>query len=233
MVFYRGKKRYFRKRKFYRKKRFYKKRRPNIGKQLRIKGSNNLILKQKSVRNFTLTSASTFPNVRQTTFQISDLPQVNSLVELFDMYKINGVQMKLTLLQNGDGNSAANPMCQVATFQDYDGQSGATASTWNELLERSNCKVRNIQALTTRNSIKTYITPKVATPVWNGIVASGYSTPKGKTWIDCGSPSVPHYSIIMGINPYQNPTVPGTPGMSGTLAFQVELTYYLTFKNVR
>lgn len=148
------------------------------------------------------------------------------------MYKINGVQFKLTLLQNGDAQSGSNAGAQVAIVHDYDGQSGATTSTWNELLERTNCKLRNIQAGTTRNSCKAYITPKVSTPVWNGVVASGYSTPKGKTWIDCGSPSVPHYSIICGINPYENPT-PGTPGISGTYVFQVELTYYLTFKNVR
>lgn len=231
MPFY--KKRYYPKRRRYRRRRYYKKKRKvGIGKQLRIQGSNNLILKQKRVRNFTLTSATTFPDVKQTTFQLSDIPQVATLVELFDMYKINGVQWKLTLLQNGDGLSGSNAGCQVAIIKDYDGQSGATASTWNELLERSNCKIKNLQAGTTRNSCKAYITPKLANAVWNGAVATGYTLPKGKQWIDCGSPSVPHYSIIAGINPYENAT-PGTPGLSGSFVFQVELTYYLTFKQVR
>jgi len=227
MPYYR--KRYHPKRRRYRKRRFNKKRKFGIGKQLRIKGSNNLILKQKRVRNFSLDSTTVLPDVRQTTFQVSDIPQIATLVELFDMYKINGVQWKLTLLQSTQGAPAS---CQVAIIKDYDGQSGATASTWNELLERSNCKIKNIQADTTRNSCKAYITPKVSTPVWNGAIASGYSTPKGKQWIDCGSPSVPHYSIICGINPYQGTTPPG-PGLSGTFVFQVECTYYLTFKNVR
>lgn len=222
-------KRRYRRRRPYKKRRFFRKKRFGLKKQLRIKGSNNLILKQKRVRNFSLDSTSGLPDVRQTTFQLSDIPQVATLVELFDMYKINGVQWKLTLLQSTQGAPAS---CQVAIIKDYDGQSGATASTWNELLERSNCKIKNIQAGTTRNSCKAYITPKIANTVWSGAVASGYSTPKGKQWIDCGSPSVPHYSIIAGINPYQG-TTPPAPGVSGTFVFQVELTYYLSFKQVR
>lgn len=226
MPYYR---RRYRRRRPYKKRRFYKKKRFGLKKQLRIKGSNNLILKQKRVRNFSLDLNSNLPDVRQTTFQLSDIPQVGTLAELFDMYKINGVQWKLTLLQNTQGAPAS---CQVAIIKDYDGQSGATASTWNELLERSNCKIKNIQAGTTRNSCKAYITPKIANTVWSGAVASGYSTPKGKQWIDMGSTSVPHYSIIAGINPYQGTNYPN-PGISGTFVFQVELTYYLSFKQVR
>lgn len=227
MPFY--KKRYYPKRRRYRRRRYYKKKRKvGIGKQLRIQGSNNLILKQKRVRNFQIDSTTGLPDVRQTTFQLSDIPQVATLVELFDMYKINGVQWKLTLLNSTQGAPAS---CQVAIIKDYDGQSGATASTWNELLERSNCKIKNLQANTVRNSCKAYITPKLANSVWNGPVATGYTLPKGKQWIDCGSPSIPHYSIIAGINPYQNATT--VPGVTGTFVFQVELTYYLTFKQVR
>lgn len=228
MPYYRRRyrKRPYRRRRY--NKKYYKKK-PNIGKQLKINGSNHLILKQKRVRNFSLDLNSALPDVRQTTFQLSDIPQVATLVELFDMYKINGVQWKLTLLQTTQGAPAS---CQVAVIRDYDGQSGATASTWNELLERSNCKIKNLQADTTRNSCKAYITPKIANTVWSGAVASGYSTPVGKKWIDCGSPSVPHYSIITGINPYQGTNYPN-PGLSGTFVFQVELTYYLTFKQVR
>ena len=223
------KKRYYPKRRRFRRRRYYKKRKFGLKKQLRIQGSNNLILKQKRVRNFSLDSTSGLPDVRQTTFQLSDVPQANTLVELFDMYKINGVQWKLTLLQTTQGAPAS---CQVAIVKDYDGQSGATASTWNELLERSNCKIKNLQAGTTRNSCKSYITPKLANAVWNGAVASGYTLPKGKQWVDCGSPSVPHYSIICGINPYQGTTYP-QPGLSGTFVFQVETTYYLSLKQVR
>jgi len=227
MPFY--KKKYYPKRRRYRRRRFYKKRKFGLKKQLRINGSNNLILKQKRVRNFDLDPSSGLPDVRQYTFQISDIPQVATLAELFDMYKINGVQWKLTLLQTTQGAPAS---CQVAIIKDYDGQSGATASTWNELLERSNCKIKNLQADTTRNSCKAYITPKIANTVWSGAVASGYSTPKGKQWIDMGSTSVPHYSIIAGINPYQGTTYP-QPGLSGTFVFQVETTYYLSLKQVR
>ncbi len=138
----------------------------------------------------------------------------------------------MTLLQVGDGLSGANPNVQVAIIKDYDGQSGATASTWNELLERSNCKVKNLVQGTTRNSCKAYITPKIANTVWNGAISSGYSTPKGKQWLDMGSTSIPHYSIISGINVYNNAT-PGTPGNASDMVFQIELTYYLTLKQIR
>ncbi len=220
----------FKRRTFRRKyTRRYKKGGSRLTKQLRINGSNHLILKQKRVRNFSLDTTTVLPDVRQYTFQISDVPQVATLAELFDMYKINGVQWKLTLLQTTQGAPAS---CQVAIIKDYDGQSGATASTWNELLERANCKLKNLQADTTRNSCKAYITPKIANTVWSGAVASGYSTPKGKQWIDMGSTSVPYYSIIAGINPYQGTTYPA-PGLSGTFVFQVETTYYLSLKQVR
>lgn len=228
------KKRYYPRRNYRRRRRFYKRRYKKRGgsrmyKQLNYNGANNLILKQKRVRNFSLDNTSALPDVRQTTFQLSDIPQVATLVELFDMYKINGVGYKLTLLQTTQGAPAS---CQVAIVRDYDGQSGATTSTWNELLERSNCKLHNIQAQSTRNFAKCYITPKIANTVWNGALASGYSTPGKKQWIDCGSPSVPHFSIITGINPYQGTTYP-QPGLSGTFVFQLELTYYLSFKQIR
>lgn len=226
-------KRYYPRRRFRRRRRFFKRRYKKYGsrmtKQLKFNGANNLILKQKRVRNFDLDPTTVLPDVRQTTFQLSDIPQVSTLVELFDMYKINGVAYKLTLLQTTQGAPAS---CQVAIVRDYDGQSGATASTWNELLERSNCKIHNLQAGTTRNMAKCYITPKIANTVWQGAVASGYTTPGKKQWIDCGSTSVPHYSIITGINPYQGTNYPN-PGLSGTFVFQVELTYYLSFKQVR
>ena len=223
------KKRYYPKRRRFRRRRYYKKRKFGLKKQLRIQGSNNLILKQKTVRNFELNPQSALPDVRQNTFSLSDCPQSNTLVELFDMYKINGVSYKLTLLQTTQGAPAS---AQVAIVHDYDGQSGATASTWNELLERANCKIRNLQAGTTRNSCKTYITPKIANAVWNGPVATGYTLPGKKTWIDCGSPSIPHYSLIVGINPYQGTNYP-SPSLSGTFVFQVEKTYYLSLKQVR
>ena len=202
-------------------------------KQLKINGSNNLIVKQKRVSNFSLTATSPIPNIQQTTFQLSDIPQAQTFMELFDMYKINGVSQKITWIQNGNGLGSANGVnCQVIVVKDYDGQSGATASSWNELLERSNAKIRNLQFGTTRNSVKTYITPKIANTIWNGTLASGYSSPKGKQWIDCGSPSVPHYSLITGINPYQGNNPPD-PAVQGTFTFQIETTYYLSFKQVR
>ncbi len=230
MVFY--KKRRYRKRAYrYRRKR-YNKKRPRVGRQLKFKGSNNLILKQKRVRNFSIDSTTTLPDIRQTTFQVSDIPQIATLIELFDMYKINGVQWKLTLLQQTGAGAEVPSSCQVAIVKDMDGQASVPGQTWNNLLERPNCRIKNLSAMTTRNSCKTFIVPKVSVPVWNGAIASGYSTPKGKQWIDCGSTSVPHYGILTGLNPYQNSTAPGA-GMTGTYTFQIELTYYLTFKNVR
>jgi hypothetical protein len=172
------------------------------------------------------------PYIDQYTFKLNDIPQANTFLELFDMYKINGIQQKITWIQNGNGLVNQNPNCQVVIVKDYDGQSGATTSTWNQLLERSNAKVRNLQFGTTRNSVKTYITPKIANTVWNTGIASGYSAPKGKQWIDCGSPQVPHYSIVAGINAYQGNNPPD-PAIQGSFTFQIETTYYLSFKQVR
>lgn len=216
----------------YRKRRYYKKRkRFGLKKQLRFKGSNNLILKQKVIRNFTIAAGSIMPDIRQNTFMVSALPQIATLASLFDSYKINGVSQKMTLLQVGDGLGGNNPSVQVATVKDYDGDT-VGALSWNDLLQRPNCKVHNLVAGTTRNSTSTYITPKILNAIYNSAVSTAYSTPKGKQWIDMGNLSVPHYSIITGINVWENST-PGTPGNASAMVFQVETTYYLTLKSIK
>lgn len=225
------KRRYPRRKRNYRRRRAYNKKKWSFRKQLRFKGSNNLILKQKVVRNFTLQAGAIMPDIKQNTFMVSSLPQISTLASLFDSYKINGVSQKLTLLQVGDGLSSNNPCIQVATVKDYDGDT-VGALSWNDLLQRPNCKIHNLVAGTTRNSTTTYITPKILNSVYNSAVSTAYSTPKGKQWIDMGNLSVPHYSLINGINIYENAT-PGTPGTQSATVWQTETTYYLSLKSIK
>jgi len=214
----------------YRRRRFYRRRKRGgrIGRQLRTRGSNNFLIKQKVVSEFELTAATAYPDIEVIQFKLDDLPQVTTLTRLFDNYKINFVVYELRLVQVGDAQSSLTGInCQVALARDYDGDLGPT--TWNQLLERSDTRLYNIQSNTTRNMAKRMLVPKVQNTVFNaGGVSTGSSLPRSKLWVDSGNPSVPHLGLILGINPYGASPSPGTVP---NLKFLVTTTYYLSFKN--
>lgn len=70
------------------------------------------------------------------------------------------------------------------------------------------------------------IRPKFASRVFQTAVADAFRPSTG--FIDCNQPDVPHYGLKVFMQP-----PPAVTGSSGGITYQVQMTYYVKFKNVR
>lgn len=214
-----------------RRRRFYRRRRRGgrLGRQLRTRGANNFLIKQKAVTELILDDTFAYPHFESIQFALSNIPQVSTLTRLFDNYKINMVTFNMQLMQVGDSLGTGNQQCQVAIARDYD--AGLAPGTWNEMLERSDTRLYTIQSNTTRSMARRSLVPKISNTVFRpGGSTTGVTLLKGKQWVDSGTPDVPHNGLIVGINPYIGAAV-STPGTTANIKFLITTTYYLSFKN--
>lgn len=149
-----------------------------------------------------------------TGFQLSSLPNYTEFTALFDMYKITGV--KVTYMPRANSAEAGTNQGLVKFFSviDYDDTTAPTAI--NDLLQYESLKVSNSSRDHTR-----FLKPKIARAIYQSGVSTAYGASTG--WIDCDNASVPHYGLKYALQ--QLP--------SGNQSFDVKITYYLAFKNVR
>ncbi len=223
--------RYPRRRRFNRRRRFYRRRRRGgrLGRQLRTRGANNFLIKQKAVTELLLDDTFAYPHFESIQFALSAIPQVSTLTRLFDNYKINMVSYNIQLMQVGDSLGTGNQQCQVSIARDYDG--ALAPGSWNEMLERSDTRLYTLQSNTARSQARRSLVPKIANTVFRpGGSTTGVTLLRGKQWVDSGTPDVPHNGLIVGINPYIGAAA-GTPGTTANIKFLVTTTYYLSFKN--
>lgn len=145
-------------------------------------------------------------------FTLNQLPNYTEFAQLYDQYKIKGVKVKLVPKYNSVDISSPGST-QLLTVLDYDDANAPTAV--NDLLQYQNMK------MTTSNRIHSrYLVPRCNTEVSNATLGAA-SAPKVQ-WIDCGYPTVLHHGIKYGvIAPAQD------------TKFDLYVTYYLAFKNVR
>jgi len=214
----------------FRRRRLRRRRRGGrLGRQLRTRGANNFLIKQKAVTELLLDDTFAYPHFESIQFSLNQIPQFTTLVRLFDNYKINMVSFNMQLMQVGDSLGTGNQQCQVSIARDYDGSIAPT--TWNEMLERSDTRLYTIQSNTTRSMARRSLVPKIANTVFRpGGSTTGVTLLRGKQWVDSGTPDVPHNGLIVGINPYIAAAA-STPGTTANIKFLITTTYYLSFKN--
>lgn len=146
-------------------------------------------------------------------FQLSNIPNSSEFTSLYDQYKINAVsvcfypkQTQVTSLSTTD-NIRAN--ARILTAIDYNDDTPPT--TLDELRQYDNCEVDVIV-----NKHERYI-PK---PLF--LNNSGQNV---NSWLSTANPSTRHYGLKYGVEP--------TQAVGASFTYNVEVTYYIAFKNTK
>ncbi len=194
----------------------------SYGTRRKIKTSTGFLkTKQKVFTNLTLPTLLVSANALMT-FDISLLPNIVEFQRLFDQYRITGV--KIDFLQTTQ-NEPSNPGMVMATSIDLDG--GTVPATFNDMLQRSNCKVKPWSSAgggLPRRSI--FLRPRYANEIYRTGVTSATSLGNPKSWLDTSDVDIPHY----GLNIAWNNT---TGTLNYTAEVAVTITYYLEFRKVK
>lgn len=117
------------------------------------------------------------------------------------------------------GTTSATGFPPLMTAIDYDDNS-APANT-GVIMQYQSMKMTNSNRTHTRT-----LRPKMSQPVYLTSLVTGYRPTTG--YIDCSYDTVPHYGLkVFADGPLVVPTT------SSSMTYQVFMTYYLSFKNVR
>lgn len=150
-------------------------------------------------------------------FALIDLPGYTDFTNLYDMYRFNKVVFKLipkyteVSLVPGSTTQNAN-LQQIHSVIDYD--DAVSPASINQLTQYQSHK------MTRGNKIHT----RVLIPKCQTTVSGASAAPKSKQWLDCDQNSLAHRGIKF--------IVPTAGTANTTLYYDLELTYYMSFKNV-
>lgn len=126
-------------------------------------------------------------------FKLSDIPNVNDIINLFDYYKIVGVKLKFIYSHNSSDAGATFGIPNLVYTYDYDDAN--LPLNEDALLERNTTKIRRMD-----KPISMFIRPKINNEIYNNGVTSGYALQKGTNpYIDCNNSSVNHFGLKYGI----------------------------------
>lgn len=147
-------------------------------------------------------------------FQLNYVPNYTEFTSLFDMYRINKVVYKFVSRTTSSALSA-NECGELYSVVDYDDISAPL--TVAEMLERDTVKRSKITNTHTR-----ILTPAVAAVAYRTGITNAYM-PKWKQWIDAAYVDVPHFGLKVCYDNRDNVDS----------IFDVYITYYMSFRNVR
>lgn len=167
-------------------------------------------------------------NLGAQTFTLSQLPNATEFTQLYDQYKITGIKFEIIPTYNVNAvaqvtdDTASNLYLipTVHTVLDFDDHQAP--ANLEELMQYQNLK-------TTRGNVihKRYWKPK-AIAVLQNTTGTPLEFARGLSneWIDCGNPNVLHYGLKWAIMPH-------TSAPDTIVKYDVKVTYYMIFKNVR
>lgn len=151
-----------------------------------------------------------------TDFFFSSLPNVTDFTNLYDMYMIKKIVVKLipriteATLNSGATTSNTN-LPQVHSVIDYDDVTVPTSV--NDLVQYQNHKMTRGHQIHTRTFV-----PKVE------MTSNGANAPQAYRWLDCDAAVVPHRGIKWWFN---------APNVAGTsVYYDLLVTYYFACKSV-
>lgn len=147
-------------------------------------------------------------------FRLGQVPSASEFTTLYDQYKIKAV--KCTLIPRHTetvlGTSTQANMWSVLDYDD-----SAIPPSLDTLLQYQNSKRTRMNQTHSR-----YLRPMIATEVFATGIASAYA-PKRNVWLDCSNDQVEHYGIKFWFDARG----------SAPVTYDMQIKYYLAFKNVR
>lgn len=161
-------------------------------------------------------------------FKLSDLPNFEDFKNLYDQYKIKGVKISFIPISNVvvgiAGGATGHPGTYYSNrlFTAVDYNDGTAPASVNALREYQNSKWTPYNKIHSR-----YIKPAYASVPSSG---SSLQWPGGsQPWVPTDNDNMYYFGIKYGID---YPTGVGAPAL-GDLLYQVEATYYMSFKGPR
>lgn len=161
------------------------------------------------------------------TVSLDQLPNYMEFVTLFDQYKIMGAKLTFVPGQtetvgnvnNGTTSAiSAQRFCSAIDFDD-----NTTPANESELQEYGSFKWSQGGRVHSR-----YWKPKMLTNIYDGGGSGPALAPTKAKWISTNYADVPHYGVKVFCG---YPEVPS--GTAGSITYEVYLTLYLAFKNVK
>lgn len=191
------------KKKNYRKKKTYRKKR---GSKMTRWGNSKTNIHQyrRYGRGYSvpLTSNATGFDATAFAFAISRMTAYTDLAILYDQYKIDMVELRISwspkLTLNANVNAPGQSTYPLLYyFKDYD--DSTSPSSLNNMKERGNLRQVRINP---NKIIKIYIKPSVLTEIASGGITA--LKPEWSNIIDMGNVDVPHYGLKIGIDHLPN-----------------------------
>lgn len=154
-------------------------------------------------------------------FRFSNLTNVTDFTNLYDMYRINKIQLMLEpqFTSNGQFYNNLNILSKkIRVVHDYN--SNNVLANEDDYLEYSNCK-----SYSATRQIKITLYPKVNNTVeGNGGAPAYTSLNANKLWLNISNADVPHF----GIKAFIPEDISNTEGV---LLFKVRAKYWISLKN--
>lgn len=158
-----------------------------------------------------ITATSGGPSFVDFTFQLADVPNHTEFTALYDQYCIKGVKMEF--IPRFNVANLGDTIPELFSIVDYDGSAPST--------EPGFLQYQNLKMTRGTQIHKRYLKPAVLPQVFQG-VTTGYSIKKNQ-WIDSADDALPHYGVSTWLP---------TSGANNP-SWDLKVTYYLAFKNVR
>lgn len=131
-------------------------------------------------------------------FTLSNLPNFNEFVALYDQYKILEVKVKIIpqYIVNTYDVGSLQRVYQLNYIRDHDDADLTTLGyTDNENPWLENSKVKKIML---NHPVTITVKPSVLIQTYETLTSTGYS-PKFDQWLDCNDSTVPHYGLKVRI----------------------------------
>lgn len=148
-------------------------------------------------------------------FRLSSLPDASDFTALYDQYRIRAIKWELLPRGNSvDLGTAGSQQTRLFSVIDYD--DGVIPTSIGQLTQYQNLKVTS----TTQKHVR-YFRPMIRREIQIAPGSTGHEPTRA--WIDMTNSTVDHFGVKLAL---QGP-------VSGTITYDVLVTYYLAFKNVR
>lgn len=161
--------------------------------------------------------SSVAPTTGALVFFLNGVPNASEFTALYDQYKIKRVKVQFIPknLPGELGSAIATSPQQFWTYPDFDDPT--PPSVLSTVLQR--------QAVVRTRSTSHHtrvLKPRIAKPIYQDGITNAYGP--GTSWIDCSNPAVPHYGLKYYLD--------GAMNVSSITAYDLQITYYLSFRNV-
>lgn len=178
------------------------------------KGQKVFLYKRHTGVFSTLTISNISPTLAAYNFSLNDLPGVGEFTGLYDFYKINAVKISFLpqMTENISLTSVNNAYASVRFFSAIDYNDSSAPSSIDNVREYATCKTTPIL----REHKRIIYKPKI---LIDSIMSA---TP----WLSTTTASTNYFGLKVAVEPMLSTT-------ATSMQYNIEATYYLSFKNYR